>query len=144
MKVSGSSGKKMSLFCDGEHTLELCPLLEKKTHSEKIDFLKESGVCFGCLCIGHISKDFRKHLTCKVCSSKHPSIPHIYQRRREGYPEQANQKLETVKRSATISVQTSGLTGAGEHNCKLSIVPMQVKSKKGHKTVHTYAFLQRV
>lgn len=138
---SGTCIKKKCLFCDGGHALELCSLLEKKAHSEKIGFLKDSGVCFGCLGIGHISKDCRKHLTCKVCSLKHPDILHIYQRGKERYAEREKQQVEAAKSSATVSVQTGGLTGAGDHNCKLSIVPVQVKSKKGHKTVHTYAFL---
>lgn len=41
----------------------------------------------------------------------------------------------------SASVQTSGLTGAGHDNCKLSIVPVQVKAKKGSAVAHTYAFL---
>lgn len=40
------------LFCGGGHALEKCPQLEKRAHSEKITFLKENGVCFGCLCKG--------------------------------------------------------------------------------------------
>lgn len=35
---------------------------------------------------------------------------------------------------------SSGLTGAGDH-CKLPIVPVQIKSKKGNHTVVTYAFI---
>lgn len=60
-KQDGSSLDKMvCLYCKGEHTLELCSLLEKRAHNEKIAFLKENGVCFGCLCIGHMSKDCRR------------------------------------------------------------------------------------
>lgn len=46
---------------------------------------------------------------------------------------------ETTK--ALPNVLTGGLTGAGEDNCKLAIVPVQVKARKGNITVHTYAFL---
>lgn len=38
---------------------------------------------------------------------------------------------------------TSGLTGAGGHDCKLHIVPVQIKSKKSNHTVVTYAFLDQ-
>ena len=115
--------------------------MEKKARGEKIGFLKEGGVCFGCLYIGHISKDCKRRLTCKVCSLKHPSIVHIFQAVNEKYAERPKHQAGAAKSSATISVQTSGLTGAGDYNCKLSIVPVQVKSKKGHSTVYTYAFL---
>ncbi|KAG7457401.1 hypothetical protein JOB18_017993 [Solea senegalensis] len=131
---------KRCLFCGGGHALEVCFLLEKKAHHEKITFLKENGACFGCLQIGHMSKDCRKRLSCNICNLKHPQMLHIHQRRFEMDKHQAQTKEEADIR-AIASVQTSGLTGAGEDNCKLSIVPVKVKAKKGNTTVHTYAFL---
>lgn len=63
------TARRMCLCCGGEHTLETCNRLEKRTHKEKIGFLKENGVCFGCLCIGHISKDCKKtDFLCKMWS----------------------------------------------------------------------------
>lgn len=132
--------KRTCFFCNGEHELELCPLFEKRAHDEKIDFLRKSGRCFSCLCIGHISKDCRQRLTCEVCHLKHPGILHIYKRERGKQPDQP---LEEPRSRVTISIQTSGLTGAGELNCKLSIVPVQIKAKKGHKIIQTYAFLDQ-
>lgn len=41
--------------------------------------------------------------------------------------------------SGMVEVQTSGLTGAGDHGCKPYIIP--VKSSKGQRAVETYAFL---
>lgn len=35
-------------------------------NSKKIPFLKKSGVCFGCLCTGHISKKIRIHVKSMV------------------------------------------------------------------------------
>lgn len=58
--------------------LDSCPLLEKRTHKEKICFLRAKCVCFGCLCIGHISKDCRKRISCAECVLKHPNILHIH------------------------------------------------------------------
>lgn len=49
-------------------------------------------------------------------------------------------KPETAVDSTLVS---SGLTGAGDHDCKLPIVPVQVKSKKGSKILTTYAFLDQ-
>ena len=87
-----------------------------------------------------MSKDCRKRLSCNICNLKHPQMLHIHQRRFEMDKHQAQTKEEADIR-AIASVQTSGLTGAGEDNCKLSIVPVKVKAKKGNTTVHTYAFL---
>lgn len=63
--------------CSQPHTLDKCPTLEKKTHRDKIDFLRRKGICFGCLCIGHLSKSCDKRLTCSVCNRNHPSVLHI-------------------------------------------------------------------
>lgn len=38
---------------------------------------------------------------------------------------------------------SSGLTKAGDYDCKLPIVPMKVKSKNGSKIITIYAFLDQ-
>ncbi|KAK0135648.1 hypothetical protein N1851_028511 [Merluccius polli] len=43
--------------------------------------------------------------------------------------------------SGMVEVRTSGLTGAGDQDCKLAIIPVRVKSSKGQRAVKTYAFL---
>lgn len=81
-KEKGSMGKeselKSCLFCQGGHALELCSQLEKRTHNDKLTFLRENGLCFGCLCKGHISKHCKKRLSCNICNLKHPRMLHIY------------------------------------------------------------------
>lgn len=61
------TARRMYLCCGGGHTLDSYSQLEKITHKEKIGSLRERGVCFGCLCIGHISKDCRKWISCAKC-----------------------------------------------------------------------------
>lgn len=141
--VDGHSPERTCLYCKGGHMLELCALLEKRAHSEKIDFLKTNGVCFGCLCTGHISKDCRKRLSCETCGLRHPSMLHIHPEERGACPDKGKSNFECTVDSSLVAVQTSGLTGAGEQNCKLAIVPVKVKSTKGQRTVETYAFLDQ-
>lgn len=43
--------------------------------------------------------------------------------------------------SCLVTVQTSGLTGDGEQDFMLAIVPVKLKSKRGQRIVETYAFL---
>ncbi|KAK0152711.1 hypothetical protein N1851_005754 [Merluccius polli] len=136
----GTKGKehvesaRTTCICCGEgHALDLCPQLGKKAYKEKIGFLREKGVCFSCLCIGHISKVCRKWISCAKCGLKHPTVLHIPQRERDKDSDQAVRKSEVSVDSALMSS-----TGAGDHDCKLPIVPVQVKSKKGSKIVTTY------
>lgn len=43
----GHVPERTYLYCNGGHMLEFCTLLEKRAQSEKIDFLRRNGVCFG-------------------------------------------------------------------------------------------------
>ncbi len=132
---------KICLFCEGEHALDSCNKLAGKSHGEKMSFLKKKGICFGCLCTGHISRDCKERSICKICQLKHPSLLHIFSQDRKGSQYGRDTEFKPAVGSALVSIQSSGLTGAGRDNCALSIVPVCVKSKKGSKVVTTYAFL---
>ena len=123
--------KKTCLYCKGEHAQELCSLLGKRAHKEKINFLKEHGVCFGCLCIEHISKDCRRRLSCKICGARHPSMLHIHSKNNDNDKNQVGvADTNTAVGGSLVAVQSSGLTGAGDHNCKRSIIQSRSSLKK--------------
>ncbi|KAK0135606.1 Proteoglycan 4 [Merluccius polli] len=121
--------------CSKDHTLNRCPQFATQTHRDKVTLIRQRGVCFGCLCVGHLSRNCDKRLICKVCSQKHPSVLH---RERASNPD--NPKKPVVS-NAPISLQTCGQTGAGSNAGILPILPVQVKSSKGDKIIKTYAFL---
>ncbi|KAI2661518.1 Gag polyprotein [Labeo rohita] len=129
------SGLDFCLYCKRSHLLVQCPELIKVSQREKIEFLRGKGVCFGCLKVGHMSKECRNRLTCNECKLKHPTILHIYSK------EMVTKPQEREISNALVSSQACGFTGAGDQYCALSIVPVQVKSKKGDKVLKTYAFL---
>ncbi|CAL9682043.1 unnamed protein product [Knipowitschia caucasica] len=106
-----------------------------------MSFLKENNMCFGCLCIGHRSRDCKRRLTCRLCNLKHPTLLHVHSKNRSKGSTQANDGSEGAREGDLVSVQSSGLTGAGRQDCTLSILPVQVKSKRGQETLITYAFL---
>ncbi len=130
-------GRKACICCGGGHTLDVCVQMGGMPHERKIGFLKENGICFGCLCTEHISKDCRKRISCSRCSLKHPTVLH----------KEPIKDSEQTERSPELCVDgtlvSSALTGAGDQDCKLPIVPVQVKSNKGTKIVVTYAFLDQ-
>ncbi|XP_024116907.1 uncharacterized protein LOC112138581, partial [Oryzias melastigma] len=134
--------RKKCLFCGEDHTLDSCEQLEKKPRKEKIGFLRENGVCFGCLCIGHISKECKRRISCAKCGFKHPTVLHITPcRKDETQDSTVVGKKPEVQQVRTLA--SNGLTGAGDQDCKLPIVPVQVKIGKGSKIVSTYAFLDQ-
>ena len=122
------------LYCGESHPLCMCLKLNSVSQREKIEFLKSKGICFGCLkAAGHMSIECRSRLTCDECHLKHPTILHVHNQ---------DKVLETASiTSALVSLQAYGCNGAGDQNCTLSVVPVQVKSNKGDKVLQTYAFL---
>lgn len=139
-KVTQNDFKKQESLnchcCSRAHPLEKCQQFKGKKHRDKIDFLKEKGICFGCLCTGHISRTCNKRLVCEVCGRQHPTVLHI---------KKADVELEPSSESPGVKPstlpQTCGHTGAGKDRCILSIVPVKVKSTKGSEVIQTYAFL---
>ena len=100
--------KKICPCCTGGHTLDVCARLKKMAHKEKIDFLKENGACFRCLCVGHISKNCQRKISCSKCGLRHPTVLH----------KDSVLTAEPAERSIQVTVDdtlvSSGLTGAGE------------------------------
>ena len=136
-----SAFTKPCLCCEKNHTLEECYKMRDKTHKDKIEFLKKTGLCFGCLVRGHRSSSCKKRMTCQVCSLKHPSMLHFAKQERPDTENAEEEKEEegTTEHNTATSV-TNACTGAGD-DCLLAIVPVQVKLKKGSKIVETYAFM---
>ena len=144
---SSPSTYQNCLFCKkGGHSLDKCSQFKGKVHRDKINFIKEKGICFGCLQEGHISRDCRGRLECNVCGQKHPGILHIEHQEKvtssEKQQQQQQQPAKSTVSTATAAPQTCGHIGAGcEDDCIFSVVPVQVKSQKGDKVLQTYAFL---
>lgn len=137
-------------ICAGKHPLAECQKINSQSHEAKIEFVREKGLCFGYLRVGHLSRSCKRRMTCQSCESKHPTILHI---KRSSKPEMLDSKHhkaeqysaaakpeETSISSALVSLGEIEETGAGK-DCILAIVPVQVKLCNGSKSVLTYAFL---
>lgn len=137
-----NASEKQCLFCDKDHSMEMCDAFKQKPNKDKVDFIKAKGLCFGCLRKGHMSKSCPKRMSCQTCYKNHPTVLHIESKEN---PRQSQMiKLESKESSmssALISLDAESHTGAGSKECALSVVPVKVKLDKGSKTVQTYAFL---
>lgn len=126
---------RQCLYCERSHALEECKQFQRKSHKEKMTFLKERGVCFACLSFGHLSRHCQRRLMYTVCRQNHPTVLHI-----QRHPATLEQSTEPPSDQVTL-LKTCSLTGAGKDRCALSILPVKVKSAKGNRIIHTYAFL---
>lgn len=69
----------------------------------------------------------------------HPNMLHIHPKNKDQDRDHAGVADAVLWWRCKVVV----LLGAGYHDCKRSIVPVKVKSKRGHKVVKTYAFLDQ-
>lgn len=109
-------------YCKRGHTLDQCLQLGRKAHREKLNFLKEKCLCFACLCTGHLSKNYDRHIICRQCNQTHPSLLHIEKREKSTHGD-----TELTRKASESCTTTSacGHTGAGHSNGILPILPVQ-------------------
>lgn len=62
------------VFCKKtDHRLDICSRFRTETVKNRLRFVKENRLCFGCLRRGHESKDCQRRLSCSACYKKHPT-----------------------------------------------------------------------
>ncbi|KAL7848040.1 hypothetical protein AOLI_G00227580 [Acnodon oligacanthus] len=65
------------VFCEKVgHSLPECRKIIKKTITERVKFIQEKNLCFGCLKWGHRSKHCGDRNICKTCEKRHPTCLH--------------------------------------------------------------------
>ncbi|KAL6455426.1 hypothetical protein MHYP_G00361280 [Metynnis hypsauchen] len=65
------------IFCEKVgHSLPECRKFIKKTITERVKFIQEKKLCFGCLKWGHRSKHCGDRNICKTCEKRHPTCLH--------------------------------------------------------------------
>lgn len=131
--------KRPCMFCGKKHTMEVCEMLKLRPNKEKVEYMKDNGLCFGCLEKGHMSKACKKRMTCQICRKIHPTILHIETKEKQSQEPAQTERPDATMSSALVSLNAGSHTGAGAKECALAIVP--VKVKLGNGTVTTYAFL---
>lgn len=106
--------------------------------------MRKSGLCFGCLVKGHLSKDCKRKMSCQVCFQRHPSLLHSTKTEDNHTGKSSNDETEPQAVSsalASVHKENGTSTGAGGGDSILAIVPVLVKSKKSPKMTETYAFM---
>lgn len=119
-------------FCKDLHYLSVCAKFASLKMEDKINFVKEANLCFGCLKPNHVKLYCRSLSTCSVCKKNHPTVMH-----REDAPDSAQESVN--RKGPHVSAHSSHHMGAGL--CTLAIVPVTVNLQGKIKCVQTYAFL---
>ncbi|XP_046339933.2 uncharacterized protein LOC124121032 [Haliotis rufescens] len=121
----------LCIYCNSNsHKLQICDQIVKKTLKDRLAFLQKRGLCFRCLCYGHLSKSCEKTVTCFRCNRNHQGILHVV--------------YETERKLVGACTEQDGTCEAmeaGAMECTLAIIPVKVSYSNGVKVESTYAFL---
>ena len=58
------------------HSTAMCFTLGRKPYTERDQFVRKHGLCYGCMTPGHKTTDCQQRATCKKCSMRHPTSLH--------------------------------------------------------------------
>ena len=118
------------LCCGDTHDLQSCESYQQKTPDERLLFLTENRMCFGCLRRNHLARDCRTARVCGIdgCRFKHHESLHGAQvKRSESAPDREESRQgKTAHRTIATSVQDR--VGAVT---LLQIVPIRVHGVGG-------------
>ena len=121
-------------LCKRAHGLEDCKEFLEKNVEARVDFIRSSGLCFGCLRKGHRSKNCRTRLKCKECSKFHPTSIHDPSIRSEP----ANEPSSEHSRDPAIT----NCTNATETVTNSMILPVWLYHKdQPERSVQVYTLL---
>ena len=115
-------------FCTKNgHQLDVC----MKLLENRLSFVKENKLCFGCLRKGHVSSECRRRLVNSRCNKKHPTCLHEERdtRKEQDEPRDPHKSLTSCTSQAVSSTTTS------------MIVPIWLSSSRSNKEVLAYAIL---
>ncbi|XP_070554736.1 uncharacterized protein [Ptychodera flava] len=149
--------QKPCLHCqDNNHSFDSCEQLIAASQEDTVNFLRNQGVCFGCLKPGHRSRQCKQKAKCSKCQGKHPTV--LHQDRRPTTDKDEDSKRPVQTESVAVHCTTAEVdqvqsfmgtggqdddTGGDDDHCKvlLTIIPVKVKLKGSNRMVQTYAFL---
>lgn len=63
-------------LCDQMHNIDDCQSFLGQSLDERKIFIKENGLCYGCLKHGHRARTCRNRRKCKICKRNHPTSLH--------------------------------------------------------------------
>ena len=123
------------LYCQNtNHELQKCFKFKAISHEAKQIFIKEKGICFGCLTCGHLSRTCNKRLKCDVCQKRHPTILHDSNFEAKLLDKQTN---SNVAKQTNSNIAKSSKSGGGAKVEQQNGQKADNNSKQKHTTLLT-------
>ena len=123
------------VLCSKSHILDNCYKFQAMSSEEKKQLIMKRALCFGCLTYGHRSRDCRRRMTCKKCSSKHPTSLHDVQ------PESKTTNPDIKMESQLMPVESFATHSSSSGAKSTMIVPVWLSHEDSTTEVMVYALL---
>ena len=126
-------------FCKSlGHYLPNCPTFTQISLKERRKFIQEQKRSYGCLRVGHDSKNCKQKHTCQTCKGKHPTCLH----NDNVVPKQENEGPSDANVHANPSAATLRTNNKGETYATSTTVPVWISTKSNpHHERLAYAIL---
>ena len=150
--MDSSRGPRRCYFCNGPHLLHICDSLSQRSMEERTAFVRDRGLCFGCLGAGHVISQCRRRSICRVCNGRHVTLFHDDDRQtavKQAKEDRPSTKVacrsqeEAQRPSVGVQVSNAHVSAAtSEGGGSMNIVPVKIfPSGRQARAVTTYAFL---
>ena len=129
--------------CLKSHHLNDCEDFRRLTLKERQQFVKKSGLCFGCLRVGHLARNCRNRLTCKDCKKPHPTYLHFpFKDKEEEIPKEHDQGTKTEGRIVSNCTNIRKYAISSSDTTSAAIIPVWLRHKDNpKKEIMDYALL---
>ena len=124
------SSTESCLCCGGSHSLQKCYKFAKLSYDNRVAFIREHRLCFGCFTSGHQSRECKNRMKCDVCKRFHSTLLH----------KSAVQSINESYSTPVVSNVLSSIESNVEMTCSVVPVWLSHASKSSRKKL-VYALL---
>ncbi|KAK3740437.1 hypothetical protein QZH41_015487, partial [Actinostola sp. cb2023] len=129
--------------CSKNHSLDDCQEFKDNSIEDRVKFVRNKSLCFGCYGNDHHSRNCTSRLTCKECGKRHPTALHrdsknVEEPKREANAKEDNERVVHVSNCAN----TCNSASLENHVINSMIVPVWLHHKDNPQhEVLVYALL---
>lgn len=147
--------KSCEICKKSNHQLINCFFFKKRSHQDKIAYLRDNKLCFACFESDHMAQQCKKRAKCKDCGRTHPTALHRSSNETKEQPisssstssaigaaaavvEDPNKKNDEMISMATKAAPGNYSTGAGATRTISPAIPVKITVPGSNKEVITY------
>ncbi|CAB3993169.1 Hypothetical predicted protein [Paramuricea clavata] len=143
---SGHSDKNtnelMCPACKKPHKLENCDIFLNNSVKERSELAKSKGLCFLCLCHGHMARSCKESIRCQTCKKPHATLLRFESKESKNGNKKENEESCKEKPKVANRVVVGHSNDCNEETTSYLILPVWICHKDNReKKIMTYAVL---